>query len=65
MTRAVQMIRRVPELVSASSQRAVCLDICKTSHTLRILRLADESPRQRSFEWEPKTSVLKHSLIGS
>ena len=45
--------------------RAVCLDNCKTSHTLRLLRLTDESLRQRSFEWEPKKSVLKHSLNGS
>jgi hypothetical protein len=58
----VQMNRRVPEPVSANSQRAVCVDDCKTSHTLRLLRLTDELLRQRSFEWEPKTSTLQHSL---
>ena len=52
--RTAQMIRRAPEPVSAPSRRAVCLDNCKTSHTLRLLRLTDESLRQRSFEWEPK-----------
>jgi hypothetical protein len=54
MTRAVQMIRLVPELVSAPSRRAICLDNCKTSHTLRILRLTDESPRQGALNGSRK-----------
>ena len=41
-----QMMRHAPEPVLAPSQRAVCLDNCTTSPTLRILRLADESLRQ-------------------
>ncbi len=45
VTRTAQMIRHAPESVSALSGRAVCLDNCETSHTLRILRLADESLR--------------------
>jgi hypothetical protein len=65
VARIAQLIRCVPKLVSAPSLRAVCLDNCKTSHTLRILRMANELLRPRSFEWEPKTIALKHLLNGS
>src|ERR1035438_1989861 len=41
------------------------VDNCKISHTVRLLRVTDELLRQRSFEWEPKTNALQHSLNGS
>jgi len=46
VTRSAQMMCRAPEPVSTTSRRAVCRDNCKTSHTPRIIRLADEALRQ-------------------
>jgi hypothetical protein len=59
------VIRRVPEVVLAPALRAVRLDSGKKLHSQQLFRTTEELLRQRSFEWEPQKSVLKHLSNGS